>query len=671
MAEASFRRVQTARVIFWLVLLAACHAFAQQPPTNIQSTQISGPVRRPDVLLQAGNTGMIRALAISPGLRWIASGGQDKSVVLWNATTGAETGEFPRQGSEVIQLLFSPDGRQLAVTGFDGRVRIYDVASRKQLYSATINKLTTGPGGRVTYSPDGRFWVAGAGRNDLKTGMAQIELHDTVTGEVVKTLKTDWFEIFALAITPDGRLLGSGSTEDEYVQPDGSVHVWNLQTGEILNTWPIAADAFSADGRWMGKIDYSKSPHQAIVWDLPTGRQKLSVPLKNEQAIYFSPDGNQFALTDPISPQMMLVSTATGEVRLLGPAPGPGSDGLSAVAFSSDSKIVAAAPYVDRSIKLWDANSGKELWTLYGQAMVQGITLTKSGTELLTGSPHGVDVWEVATGKRSDVLPFGYVNSFVASSNGRWLAINPGVHFAAEKLAILDMRSKKVAAEFSFHSGGNPVHGMAFVINDSPLKELGPISRSFEFTTDDGKHTVWSSPSPVASSPDGKLLAIQAGGTGNVDVWDLVTGRKVTTIAAHGGYVNGVDFSADGRWLLTTGQESRIVPGYMPPRDWKPERGVKLWEVGTWQPKMVVTFTAAGGACAALSRDGHRVAIEKAWDRVDLYDVATGTLLESLAAKDPNPNYHQFAEHNVLFSADGKMVFQGAQNGIRVWKVTK
>lgn len=663
MAQAGLKGALAAGALSCCVLLVSINSgFAQQ--ADKKTAARSSGLRRPDAFLQAGHAEFIHALAISPDQRWIASGGGEKTILLWDAMSGEPVARFTGHTSQIVGLEFSPDGTLLAATDYDGLVRVYKLSNRALLYSKRL-----GVDSRVAYSPDGKFWAAGVGGKGTN-GTAQIELHESVSGEVVKTFATDWFGVTALTITADGRLIASGALEDEPQSP-GSAHVWDMATGAMQKTWPISADAISPDGRWMGRIDYMASPHQAVVIDIATGAEKVRMPLKNEQGIHFSPDGKLFALTDPMSAQLKLCSIAKGEVRTLGTSSNPGELGLSAATFSADGKLLVAAPYADHTVKVWDTSSGREVKALYGQAMVQGLILGSGEGALIAGSPRGLDSWDTTEHKRARVLPFGYVNAFASSADGQWLAINPGVRFAGEKLAIVDTKSWRLVKEFSFDRGGTPVAGMVFIINDSPLKELGPLSRSFEFIAEDGRHTVWSAPSAVASTPDGKLMAIQFGGFGTVDVWDMVTGKKVTTFTAHGGTVIEMFFSPDGKSLLTTGQDSPVPVGYMPPRDWKPDWGVKVWDVATWKERMAVTFKRSGGSSMALSPDGHKIAVEKGWDRVDVIDAESGALVESLAAKDPNPSYHQWARQNVLFSADGKYVFQGAQDGIRVWKLSR
>lgn len=647
------------RVAFFLLLLASCSSTILLAQDSNPGRSAS-PVRRPSRMLQSGHSGSIQAIAVSPDGRWLASGGYDKNIILWNRNTGEQEAILAGETSAVIHLAYNPDGRQLASTSVNGNVRIWDTSTRRLLRSFRLRGAA-----HLQYTSDGKYWVANVDGGP-RAAQAALEVHDAATGALVRIIPTDWFLVTAMTLTTDGRIIAAGTLDGESFSP-GSVHIWNLSTGAKVKTLDRSSDTFSPDGRWMGWIDSAKSPRRLVVSEVATGTEKLNAPLANEQAIYFSPDGEHLVMTDPMSSKLKLWSITSGEVRTLGEGAKPGDLGLSAAAFSADGKQLIAGPYADHTITVWDVASGKPLQSLYGQAMVQGMTLSRDGKQLIAGSAHGLDFWDIASGHRTMVAPIGSVNETTLSPDGQWLAINPGVRFRGETLAVWDMRAAKVAAEFTFGKGGTPVTSMAWVINDSPLKALGPFSRSFEFTADDGRHTIWSSPSPAASSPDGKILVEQFGMGGTLRVWDMTSGQMLTTLDAHKISLTGVAFSADGRSLLTLGQESRVVPGMVDNVQW----GLKVWDTQTWQVRFSRMLKRSGAPTAAFSPDGSRIALETAWDKVEVLNAETGALIETLAATDPNRNYHQFSPNNVLFSADATEVFQGAQNGVRVWKLTE
>jgi WD40 repeat protein len=276
-------------------------------------------------------------------------------------------------------------------------------------------------------------------------------------------------------------------------------------------------------------------------------------------------------------------------------------------------------------------------------------------------------VWDVASGKRIATLATGTINYVAFSPEGRWLATNSGVQFPGERLKVWDVRSGTQAADFSFEKGGTPVSWISFAkSNGSPLTATGTFTRAWQFTANDGTHTVWSGSSPLAISPDGKLLITQSGLGGNLDVWDMTSGQKLTSIAAHKLSISSLAFSGDGRWLVTGGYETQVSR-----RDGTSEWRTRVWDTATWNERMSLAFLTTGGRCAAFSPDGHLLATEKSSEAVDLVQVEGGIPLATLKGTDPQPERHQFTPENVAFSPDGSLLAQGAQNGIRIWKVPR
>jgi len=493
----------------------------------------------------------------------------------------------------------------------------------------------------------------------------RIEIHDAATGKIVRSIPTKWNVATAMTITSGGLLIASGTVGEE---AEGSVQIWNLGSGALVKSYPVSAVAFSADGLSMARVEISPQL-RVVIADLSSGQPKQTIRPRNPGAVSFSPDGKAIAIIDTSNSDLKLWSVATGsEIKTIPGDKAIGSTALIAAAFSPDGKAIAAAPYSGYSIKSWDVTAARELHTFYGQGLVQGIAFSPDGSRLAAGSQQGLSLWDVAAGKRIATLSPGPVSYEVFSRDGRWLAANAGVQFPGETLKVWDTKSRTLAADFNFGTGGSPVAWVAFAGNGWPLTRIGPFTRSWEFTGDGETHTVWSGSYPLAISPDGKLLVAQFFIGGTIDIWDTASGKKITTLSAHTVSVSALAFSGDGRWLLTAGAETSAVAKDQAGSfiaGW----GVKVWDVATWTERWHLSFSGTSAPCATFSPDSHQLAVQRSWELIELLDVDRGASLGTFTAKDPQPQYHQFSPGNLAFSPDGTLLLQGAQNGIRVWKL--
>jgi WD40 repeat protein len=80
------------------------------------------------VLNLRGHTGMVEGLACSPDGRRLATGSDDRTVKLWDTTTGEEVFTLRGHTAGVLCVAFSPDGRRIASGGWDRTVRVWDTS---------------------------------------------------------------------------------------------------------------------------------------------------------------------------------------------------------------------------------------------------------------------------------------------------------------------------------------------------------------------------------------------------------------------------------------------------------------------------------------------------------------------------------------------------------------
>ena len=648
------------------------HAQVMLAPAQVTTAQVAqaepmpADVRKPDMILRVGHRGSVQALAFSPDGRWLASGGYDKVIIVWNLASGRE--EFrlggqkdtiapplqPLEKEAISALAFSPDGTRLVSMNISGVIRVWNLQTRKMLFAFNPHRVHY-YGEAVAYSADGKSLIIGVEKRAKEGTATAIGFYDAENGKSLRTIPTQWNFLSALVPTNDGRLIAAGTVgADDDDDPSGSVQIFDVNSGNVQTTYPVVASSISPDGRWMASYDNAGTYH-AVLWSLGDGKRAHDLMPKNGGRLIFRPDGDEVAMLHGDSNAIDFVSTASGQVTKSLPG---GGYGLGTAAYSADGKLLAAGTYAYGTIKVWDLGPMRVQATLYGQSPVQSVTFSPDGKLLATTSGE-LRIWDVATMREIRTLTDAPVSRAVFSADGKWLASNPGGQFPGYAMKIWNANTLQEEASVT-QEKGFPAFWLAFSEAKTAPQKIGNV-RSWPFVSGGASRTAWGSYSAMAISPDGKWLAQPAVPTGAVEIWDATSGEKLRVIPAHKLAVTKLSFSRDGQWLITVGQDSNPTMVQGQPGVMLAYPRVSVWNTATWEPEFSITFPTTAGTDAEISADGKFLAVSKG-NVTQLFDLEQKKPVAAFASPDGRSGY-------VAITPDGKLLVQGALEGVRLWKL--
>jgi len=197
-----------------------------------------------------GHRGWVRAIAYTPDGCRLLSTADDGSVRGWDLDKAEPVVRLEGHRGGVLAVAVSPDGRLALSGGRDGTVRLWDLTARKQVWSTEAHR---GWVNAVLFVGDGGQAMSG-GRDGL------VSRWDVRTGKVVAALNHGaWIK--SLACSPDGKRAWSAGD-------DGAVVGWDLQTGQKVSTsagheGAVLALAVSPDG---GHVVSGSADTTLLVW---------------------------------------------------------------------------------------------------------------------------------------------------------------------------------------------------------------------------------------------------------------------------------------------------------------------------------------------------------------------------------------------------------------------
>ena len=416
----------------------------------------------------------IESVSFSPDGSHALSGSTDKTMKLWDINTGECIHTFTGHSEAVCSVCFSPDSNSALSVDSNGIIKLWNIKSGDCLYTIS------GGGNNVCFSPDGKWAIS-----------TSMMLFDVRNGKCIyiPIQSQSLYPIQSVCFCPDGRTL---LYADKY-------HCYQVMIPKL---------DYQANWLLSGINDTGKSLENEIKFNKAMEEAGAYLETKNiGQAI----NALQEAASIPGFSSMPAVRELSFKIGRYCRTKGVlffnlektykcSVGKVGEMALSPDGKLLASVDLLDKNIKLWDIQSGQQIYMLIGhKERIYSICFSTKGDHILsTSSDNTVKIWDTKTGEC-----FRTIDAEVNLSS-----------------ACISPDGKYVFVESRFSKLWDIYTGKCLRTYKSPIL------------------------SPICFSPDGRSLLTKFG------LEDVETGKRIWSYKWN--YYSDVCMSADGRYLLTS-----------------------------------------------------------------------------------------------------------------------
>jgi len=443
-------------------------------------------------LILRGHTGTLEAAGFLDDGNHVITESQNKTLHIWNATTGKQVAVLQRPGEYLRIMKFSADYQRILAQSDDGIVCIWDAKNGKKLAAIRVHSYKDGNTGwhwearrnLFAFSPDGNRFLITSSESYSSDGTEALssnkisKLWNTADGKAVATLGSHKNFIRSAHFSPDSTRIVTTAEGNANV-----ALVLNAADGKELltlrgHTAEVIDAVFSPDGKLILTESWDNMPR---LWDAATGKELAVLtggPLK--EILWgpskFSPDGKR---------------VFTGDRGEMGEPWGGRA----------------------KAVRLWDVATGKEIAALRGHdSNIFSVLFSPDSSRIVTRSSDRTHIRDAATGEEIVML-----------SKSEHLFDDA---FSPDSTRFKTLYYTRDARKIRIR-------------NTADGKEIATLP----------------DPYPGIISPDLKRFITTNDKDNSIHLWDIDTGKELAVLQGHTGKVLHAAFSPDGKRVVTASDD--------------------------------------------------------------------------------------------------------------------